>query len=105
MRSADTLLYILMNEFALAVEEGGSLCCFLLMLISRIRGEKIKRASFGKTQNFSKKIIKSPKKHLQRRETCAIIILGCERLGQIAASVLRKPRYALMREVAATALG
>ena len=54
---------------------------------------------------FQKKIRKSPKKHLQRRETCAIIILGCERLGQIAASVLRKPRYALMREVAATALG
>ena len=46
-----------------------------------------------------------PKKHLQRWGTCAIINLGCERLGQIAASVLRKPRYALMREVAATALG
>lgn len=63
MRSADTLLYILMNEFALAVEEGGSLCCFLLMLISRICGEKIKRASFGKTQNFFKKKLENRPKN------------------------------------------
>ena len=59
----------------------------------------------AKRRIFSKKFRKSPKKHLQHRETCAIIILGCERLGRNATSVLRKPRYALMREVAATPKG
>ena len=54
----------------------------------------------AKRRIFSKKFRKMPKKHLQRRETCAIIILGCERLGRNVTSVLRKPRYALMREVA-----
>lgn len=47
-----------------------------------------------------KKFYKNAKKHLQHRETCVIIRLGCGRLVQI--NKLRKPRYALMREVAAT---
>lgn len=33
-----------------------------------------------------------------------MIILGCERLVQMNASNLRKPRYAMMREVAAIAI-
>ena len=48
-----------------------------------------------------KKFCKNAKKHLQFVRYRAIIFLGCERLVQIVTSVLRKPRYALMREVAA----
>ena len=51
----------------------------------------------------SKKFCKNAKKHLQFVRCRAIIILGCERLVQIVTSVLRKPRYALMREVACAA--
>ena len=35
------------------------------------------------TRLFAKKFYKNAKKHLQRRETCAIIFLGCGRLVQI----------------------
>ena len=52
------------------------------------------------TRLSAKDFYKNAKKHLQRRETCVIIRLGCGRLVQI--NKLRKPRYALMREVAAT---
>ena len=51
----------------------------------------------------SKKFCKNAKKHLQFVRCRAIIFLGCERLVQIVTSVLRKPRYALMREVACAA--
>ena len=46
-----------------------------------------------------KNFIKNAKKHLQHRETCAIIHLGCGRLVQNKQAA--QARYALMREVAA----
>ena len=57
-------------------------------------------ALWVKRRNFQKKFYFFSKNPLHRRKCCGIIILGCERLVQIK-SKLRKPRYALMREVAA----
>ena len=61
------------------------------------------RQASAERRKSVKKFCKNAKKHLQFVRYRAIIFLGCERLVQIVTSVLRKPRYALMREVACAA--
>ena len=67
-------------------------------------GQKVhNRQASAERRKSVKKFCKNAKKHLQFARCRVIIFLGCERLVQIVTSVLRKPRYALMREVACAA--
>ena len=67
-------------------------------------GQKVhNRQASAERRKSVKKFCKNAKKHLQFVRCRVIIFLGCERLVQIVTSVLRKPRYALMREVACAA--
>ena len=67
-------------------------------------GQKVHdRQASAERRKSVKNFCKNAKKHLQFVRCRVIIFLGCERLVQIVTSVLRKPRYALMREVACAA--